>query len=181
MAKPKMTQAEQAVLLWPMLALAARTQQVLTYSDVAGFTAIEARGLDNALGRIHAYCKRRGFPLLNSIVVQRGTGVPGEGFPDKMTPTQTLVEQAKVFTFDWSARGANRVRKSSARQGRLRSPRIRRRRSRFLRRKGAVGLELSKNLYTLVRTITGFIFANKLDQANTWGIPVKVLKDALLV
>ncbi len=32
-----MTQAEQAVLLWPMLALAARTQKILSYAAVEGY------------------------------------------------------------------------------------------------------------------------------------------------
>jgi hypothetical protein len=54
-----MTQAEQAVLLWPMLALAARTQQILSYAAVEGYTGIARHGLNRALGLIHDYCKQR--------------------------------------------------------------------------------------------------------------------------
>jgi len=97
-----MTQAQQAVLVWPLLALAARTQQILSYSDVEGFTGIARQGQNHALGLIHDYCKGRGFPLLNALVVRRDTGLPGERFPENMTPIQIQVEQARVFMFDWS-------------------------------------------------------------------------------
>jgi hypothetical protein len=102
MEKQRMTQADQSVLIWPVLAFAARTQQVLSYSDVQGFTGIAAVGLHTALGLIHAHCRRHKLPLLNSIVVNRETGLPGEGFPEKMTPTDVLVEQTRVFVFDWA-------------------------------------------------------------------------------
>ncbi len=38
MEKERMAPAEQAVLLWPMLALAARTQQTLSHAAVKGYT-----------------------------------------------------------------------------------------------------------------------------------------------
>jgi hypothetical protein len=43
--------------------------------------------------------------LLNSLVVSRETGLPGEGFPEQVeNPTQIFVEQAMVFVFDWSGK-----------------------------------------------------------------------------
>ncbi len=102
MEKQRMSQADQAVLLWPMLALAARNQQILSYARVAGLTGIAQQGLGEALNLIHQFCKRRGYPLLNSLVVSRETGLPGEGFPEKLDPVQIFAEQAKVFVFDWS-------------------------------------------------------------------------------
>jgi hypothetical protein len=102
MEKQHITQAEQAVLMWPMLVLAARSQQILSYSAVEGFTGIVRQGQHTALGLIHAYCKKRGWPLLNALVVNQDSGLPGEGFPEKMEPVQILTEQAKVFVFDWS-------------------------------------------------------------------------------
>ena len=86
MEKERMTQAGQAVLLWPMLALAARTQQILSYAAVEGYTGIARHGLNRALGFIHDYCKRRGWPLLNTIVVSQQSGMPGEGFPEDLSP-----------------------------------------------------------------------------------------------
>jgi hypothetical protein len=102
MEQEPMTQAEQAVLLWPMLALAARTQQILSYAAVEGYTGIARHGLNRALGLIHDYCKRRGWPLLNTIVVSQQSGMPGEGFPEDLSPVEIKVEQGRVFLFDWS-------------------------------------------------------------------------------
>jgi len=99
-----MTQAEQAVLIWPVLALAARTQRVLTYADVEGFTGILARAQGEPLLLIHRYCERKHYPLLNSIVVSQDTGFPGEAFPNNMTPIEFLVERARVFGSNWSAK-----------------------------------------------------------------------------
>jgi hypothetical protein len=101
----QMTQPEQAVLLWPLLALAAHNQQILSYSDVQGFTGIAQHGLGESLGLIHRYCERQHFPCLNVIVVKRDTGLPGDGFPRKdVTPEEIFVEQARVFVFDWSSK-----------------------------------------------------------------------------
>jgi hypothetical protein len=102
MEKQRLTQAEQAMLLWPMLALAARNQQILSYAGVAGLTGIAQQGLGEALNLIHQYCKQRGYPVLNCLVVSREMGLPGEGFPEKTDPVPIFAEQAKVFVFDWS-------------------------------------------------------------------------------
>jgi hypothetical protein len=101
-----MTEAEQAVILWPMLALAARTQQILSYAAVEGYTGIARHELNRALVLIHDYCKRRGWPLLNTIVVSQQSGMPGkggaEGFSEGLSPSEIKVEQGRVFLFDWS-------------------------------------------------------------------------------
>jgi hypothetical protein len=101
----KMTQPEQAVLLWPLLALAARNQQILSYSDVQGYTGIAQHGFGQSLGLIHHYCERQRFPHLNVIVVNRDTGLPGKG----MTPEEIFVEQARVFVFDWPSKDKPRA------------------------------------------------------------------------
>jgi hypothetical protein len=106
-----MTQAEQAVLLWPVLALAARNQQILSYADVQGFTGIVQQGLGAPLGLIHRYCEHQRFPHLNLIVVSRDSGRPGEGVPEgeDMTLERVFVEQARVFVFDWSSKDKPRL------------------------------------------------------------------------
>jgi len=98
-----MTQPEQAVLMWPVLALAARMQRVLTYSELEGLTGILRVGQNDALHLIYLYCEKKHYPLLNSIVVNQETGFPGDKHPKKMTPEEFLVERAKVFAFNWSA------------------------------------------------------------------------------
>ena len=97
-----MTQLEQAVLIWPVLAFAARMQRVLTYSELEGLTGIVRFGQNEALHLIFLYCKKKHYPLLNSIVVNQATGFPGDEHPQKMKPDEFLVERAKVFTFNWS-------------------------------------------------------------------------------
>jgi hypothetical protein len=98
-----MTQAEQAVLIWPVLVFAARMQRVVTYGELEGLTGIDARGQHEALGRIHSYCERKHYPSLNSIAVS-ADGFPGDGYPTKMTPIEFLVERARVFAFGWSVK-----------------------------------------------------------------------------
>ena len=98
-----MTQSEQAVLIWPVLAFAARMQRVLTYSELEGLTGIVKFGQNDALHLIHLYCEKKHFPLLNSIVVNQATGFPGDEHPKKLNPAEFLVERAKVFAFNWSS------------------------------------------------------------------------------
>jgi len=50
---------QQAMLIWPVLALAARMQKVLTYGDIEGLTGIVAVGQGKPLGLINSYCKVR--------------------------------------------------------------------------------------------------------------------------
>jgi hypothetical protein len=57
------------MLIWPVLALAARMQRVLTYGEIEGLTGIAAVGQAKALGMINRYCKRKHYPLLNTIAV----------------------------------------------------------------------------------------------------------------
>ena len=101
----RLNQQQQAMLIWPVLALAARMQRVLTYGEIQGLTGIAARGQAEALGMINRYCKRKHHPLLNTIAVLaqgEGVGFPAHGEPDKLTPVQFLEERARVFAFDWS-------------------------------------------------------------------------------
>ena len=99
-----MNLVQQATIIWPVLALSARMQRVLTYGDLEGFTGILARAQAEPLHLIYLYCKRKGYPLLNSIVVNQDSGFPGDSFPDNMTPPQFLEERARVFTFGWSVK-----------------------------------------------------------------------------
>lgn len=109
MENQRMTLAEQAVLLWPLLALAARTQQILSYAAVEGYTGIARHELNCALGLIHDCCNRRGWPLLNTLVVSQQSGMPGTGFPADLSSLEIKVEQGKVFLFDWSGHDKPRL------------------------------------------------------------------------
>jgi hypothetical protein len=97
-----MNVAQQAVVIWPVLALSARMQRVLTYGEIDDFTGIPAVSQGRPLYLIHCYCKSKGYPLLNSLAVSQATGFPGDTFPDHMKEAEFLVERARVFTFGWS-------------------------------------------------------------------------------
>src|SRR5437879_9739933 len=104
MAEPKMTHADQAVLIWSVLALSAQMQRILTYGELAGFTGIAQQGLGEPLFLIDAYCERKHYPALNAIVVsgvRPNLGFPGEGFQKNWTLKQHLEEVAGVFAFVW--------------------------------------------------------------------------------
>jgi hypothetical protein len=103
-AKPHMSQAEQAVLLWPVLIQSARNQEILSYIRLAGLTGVARQGLGDPLGLIHRYCKSKKYPILNCIVVSREKGLPSEGLPDRVEPLDVFVEQSKVFVFGWSGK-----------------------------------------------------------------------------
>lgn len=96
---------EQAMLIWPVLALAARMQRVLTYGEIEGLTGIARVGQAKPLWMINDYCKRKRYPLLNTIAVSghgEKVGFPSEGEPDGFTSAEFLEERAKVFAFDWT-------------------------------------------------------------------------------
>jgi hypothetical protein len=108
-----MTNREQAMLIWPVLAQAAQMQRVLTYGAIAGFTGIAAVGQGEALGMINRYCKRKRYPLLNTIAVLgqgEGVGFPSYGAPDALSPAQYLEERARVFAFDWTSTAVDKPR-----------------------------------------------------------------------
>jgi len=46
-----------------------------------------------------SFCKKNDLPLLNSIVVDKTTGIPGEGA--ELKAEQVPAIQMKVFAFDW--------------------------------------------------------------------------------
>jgi len=109
----QLNNSQQAMLIWPVLALAARMQRVITYGDIAGLTGIAAVGQGESLFMINRYCKRKHYPLLNTIAVLGqgdGVGFPGAGEPDKLTPAQCLEERARVFAFDWTSTAVDKPR-----------------------------------------------------------------------
>jgi hypothetical protein len=91
---------QQSLQLWPLLVLAARNRQTLTYEMVQTATGIYRRNQGMPLGHIYCYCKSKGLPLLNLLVVVKNTGVPSE----KPTPFEGLNMpklHAVAFNFPW--------------------------------------------------------------------------------
>ncbi|HEV3481876.1 MAG TPA: hypothetical protein VGR97_06055 [Candidatus Acidoferrales bacterium] len=113
-----MDQTQQATVIWPVIALAARMQRVLTYSDLEGLTGIPRYGQNEALHLVYLHCSRKGYPLLNSIVVNQATGFPGDEHPRQMTPAEFLIERARVFAFDWTSTAVAKPRPEDFQQAR---------------------------------------------------------------
>jgi hypothetical protein len=61
-----MNNEQRAVQLWSVLALAARTQQILSYVMVERLIGVPRYGLAPILGAIEAYCGKHKLPALPS-------------------------------------------------------------------------------------------------------------------
>src|SRR5689334_8035467 len=87
-------------MAWPILTQAAAERRVLTYLDLA--TALGYRGARVtrfALWTIQDFCLEKNLPPLTSLVVNKGTKVPGSGFIAWEGDIGDA--QARVFDFDW--------------------------------------------------------------------------------
>lgn len=89
---------DRAAQIWPLLALAARNRQILSYDLLSRLTGVLRPGLGQLLEPIQSYCLVHHLPALTGIVVSENTGVPGTGF----TATADVpAMQARVFAHDW--------------------------------------------------------------------------------
>jgi putative restriction endonuclease len=74
------TREERAQQLWSILVLAARNRQVFTYEIISQACGVPAPSIGDFLRPIQQYCSENSFPPLTSIVVNKSSGLPGEGF-----------------------------------------------------------------------------------------------------
>jgi hypothetical protein len=81
-----------------MLIAAARQRQVLTYKIVSEVTGAFPAGLGTVLGHLMRWCAARNLPPLTVLVVQTGTGKPGEGL---VTSRDFDADRERVFEFEW--------------------------------------------------------------------------------
>jgi len=93
-----MTKYERASQLWPLLVMAAKNNQVLTYDLVSKCTGIPRPAIGKFLEPIQAYCIKKEIPPLTSLVVSEKTGLPGVGFIGAQDVPLAHIE---VFNFDW--------------------------------------------------------------------------------
>lgn len=93
-----MKREERAQQLWSILVLAARNRQVLTYEIVSKACGVPPPSIGDFLRPIQQYCSEEKLPPLTSIVVNKNTGLPGDGFSGvKNVP----LAQIETFAFDW--------------------------------------------------------------------------------
>jgi hypothetical protein len=91
--------ALRASQCWPILISKAKSQSTLTYGDLADLIGFYPNLLCDILGHIFSFCKKNDLPPLNSIVVGKSTGIPGEGAALKAEQVPAI--QIEVFDFDW--------------------------------------------------------------------------------
>jgi hypothetical protein len=93
------TVAERAVQMWPILVLAARNRQTLTYQIVEQSTGMMAPGVGKCLDPIQSYCRVHKLPPLTVLVVGKDDGMPGTGFS---AAADVPMAQAEVYKHDWT-------------------------------------------------------------------------------
>ena len=92
--------AWRALQAWQILISRASASSIITHGDLANIMGYaDAHHLDYILSHIQYYCQQSGLPLLNSIVVNQETGLPGEGITVK--PEQIPLIHMQVFRQNW--------------------------------------------------------------------------------
>lgn len=93
-----MKREERAQQLWSILVLAARNRQVLTYEIVAQACGVPPPSIGDFLRPIQQYCSETNLPPLTSIIVNKNTGLPGDGF---IAAENVPLAQIETFSADW--------------------------------------------------------------------------------
>jgi hypothetical protein len=93
-----MKREERAQQLWSILVLAARSRQVLTYEMVAQACGVPAPSIGDFLRPIQQYCTENGLPPLTSIIVNKSSGLPGDGF---IAAENVPIAHVQTFDKDW--------------------------------------------------------------------------------
>jgi hypothetical protein len=93
-----MSRFDQSACIWPVLVLASKNRQILTYDLLGRLIGVPAADLGRLLEPIQSHCILKDLPPLTSIVVNARTGMPGEGF---IAADNLPQAQAETFFFDW--------------------------------------------------------------------------------
>lgn len=90
----------RAVQIWQILIGAAALRQTVTYGQLARTLHFGGAGVfGQMLYAIHLYCEANGLPMLNSLVVNKDTGLPGDEYPGGSANVPRT--QAQVWAFEW--------------------------------------------------------------------------------
>lgn len=98
---PKCTHPERAAQAWQILIGMAMNRQTITYEglSVLMYRKKAAGVIAQILGHIAFYCDENNLPQLNTIVVGKGRGTPGDEIPLKPADVDAIRE--KVYEYDW--------------------------------------------------------------------------------
>ena len=102
MAKKKINHLKRARRVWPRLVQIAQSKGFDTYGENAGSIGLHHRSAAWYLGVIQAECRRRGYPPLQALVVNKTTRKPGKGYTTTPT-TEPAYKKAvcRVRAYDW--------------------------------------------------------------------------------
>jgi hypothetical protein len=91
----------RALQVWQILIGKAHNRQTITYIALANMIGYsDARPIPNILDHIMRYCVQNDLPSLTALVVNKGTGAPGDGLTTLKDPD---ADREEVFNFDWYA------------------------------------------------------------------------------
>lgn len=94
-----MTRYQRSSQIWALLTYAARERKSYTYGDVADILGFSGAGtMAQFLGPIMWLCEDNEWPPLTVLVVNRETGLSGEGLS---TIEEVNEDREAVFNFDW--------------------------------------------------------------------------------
>jgi len=89
----------RALQVYQILLGTAANRQIITYGMLADILGYEGAGVfAEILDHIAYWCARRGLPPLTVLVVNKDTGLPGDGIP---VQADINVERERVFSFKW--------------------------------------------------------------------------------
>ncbi len=94
-----MTVYERAWQVWPVLVMAARQRQTLTYTTLGRLIGMPQNSLGRVLEPLQSFCIINNLPPLTSIVVNKA-GSPEPGYSATQM-SEVPTSQARVYQFDW--------------------------------------------------------------------------------
>jgi putative restriction endonuclease len=92
-------QRERAKRAWEILAECTRNKQSITYGELGRHMGVYLITCRFFLGLIQDHCHKQGLPLLNSLVVNKGSGRPGHGCIATSEDIQAIHQQ--IYASDW--------------------------------------------------------------------------------
>ena len=98
----RVNQAARAAEAWGILTAQAVKGEPITYGQLAKIMGVHPRVCRFFLGLIQEYCMSASLPPLQSLVVNKTTGIPGEGYYATPREANRVNEtHIKVFDFEW--------------------------------------------------------------------------------
>ncbi len=99
--KEKVNQEQRAFSAWTILTNCARENEPITYGELARQLNIHHRAIRFILGVIQDFCMTNELPPLTILVLNKQTGLPGDGFiAYDIENSQDGIK--KVYAFEWN-------------------------------------------------------------------------------